>query len=271
MAKRKPMTEEQREAAKIRLAAARAAKQSKKNLKREIQEELREAPSLEEQVAALAAEVQRLTKLQANNPNLQTPEQKVSASALMEGATIGKRGIHGIQYIYPVEKSHYEDPTDRLYDSPELRRHAMRENFIFTWDVVGVIYESHNVTYSEPRFEVHLFRKLFDEEGVETGKAALVARHYQHEDDLAAKVAADRLGLTDSFDSFEQMMNEMRFWRIKQWLLALFQKPKINTHNKRPIQMVIDGKNTEVFDTESIIGASQGESTASAIQNQVRL
>jgi len=219
-------------------------------------------------IQRLIAEVDELKAMK--NPDF-TPEQALQYTADNVGKpTVGRNGIQGKMFKYPIEPSAYPNPLDRLYDLPELKRHGLRDNYFFDWEVEGVEYEKYGVTYAEPRFTVRLFRRLFDENDQPNGKMALINRQIQHEDEVVARAAADKLGMTEEFHSFEDMMNEMRFQRIKDWLLELFMPAKVTHHNHMPTQQVIAGKVVEVFDTEALVDGSSGKDKAQAISQQVR-
>jgi hypothetical protein len=275
---RKPMTPEQRAKASERLKAAREAKQVKAEEAKRREEEFENrpkgepvpanAPNLVDLVEKLAREIEELKA----GRGYQNPQEALPKVAQMQGGFDPRAGgVQGIQYKYPVEKSYYPDPTDRLYDDPALKRFAMRENFYFKWDVVGEVYEKANITYSEPRFSVELFRRLFDEEGNPTGKMVLVNRQFQMEDELTARLAADKLGLTNTFATFEDLMNEMRYYRIRRWLLGIFTPPKIEQHNRKATTMVIDGKVVEVYDTEELTDSESGAATAETIKRETAI
>lgn len=179
-------------------------------------------------------------------------------------------GIQGRVVKHSLKKSDYPDPTQRLYDDERLRRHNLRENYIFTWDVTGEQYEKNGVTYAEPRFTVCLYRRLFDDDDMPTGKAALISRTMLHEDEFVAQIIADRLGMLDNFANTKEMMDEVRYRRIRDWLIPIFIPAKPEEHANRRTEMVIDGKAVEVFDTEKVLGEAAADSKASAIQQQVR-
>lgn len=224
----------------------------------------------EELLKTLIAEIEELKK--QKNPNM-TPDAALATTATMQGydINVGNNGVQGRIFKYPVEKSYYPDPTQRLYDEPTLSRYNLRENFHFDWEVEGVEYEKYNVTYAEPRFTIRLFRKIFDEEGKLTGQLALVNRAVVHEDEIVARIGAEKLGLQDKFKDFQDMMNEMRYYRFRSWLLDLFTPAKVEQHNRQSRQMVIDGKVVEMFDTEVIIDKESAESKSSTIESQVRV
>ena len=163
----------------------------------------------------LMAEIEELKK--QKNPDM-TPEAALQYTAQMQGQpTVGRNGIQGKLIRYPIETSYYPNPVARLYAEPTLKRFNLEENYFFDWTVEGVEYEKYGVTYAEPKFTVRLFRRLFDDDGITpNGQFALINRQIMHEDEVVARAAADKLGLTDSFESFEDMMNEVRFLRIRQ-------------------------------------------------------
>lgn len=236
-----------------------------------------EKRTVEVDASVLETLMKKVADLEANKNPEMTPEAALQYTAQVSNpqgfnTNIGANGVQGRIFKYPVEKSFYPDPTERLYDEPKLKRFGLRDNFKFDWDVEGVEYEKYGVTYAEPRFTIRLFRVIFDDDGVTpTGKLALINRAIQHEDEIVARAAADKLGLADTFTSFQDMMNEMRYYRFRQWLLDLFTPVTVEQHTRQAQPMVIDGKVVEVFDTEVLIEKSQAESKASTIASQVRI
>ena len=180
-------------------------------------------------------------------------------------------GVQGRVVKYSLSKADYPDPTDRLYDDPQLKRHGLRDNYIFTWEVTGEQYQKDNVTYAEPRFIVSLYRRLFNDMDEDTGRAALISRNILHEDEFIAQIIADKLGLLENFSSTKEMMDEIRYRRIRDWLIPIFIPVKPEQHANRRTEMVIDGKAVEVFDTEKVLGEAAADSKAATIQQQVRL
>lgn len=231
-----------------------------------------------EQLMAMMLNMQaEMAALRQQNPQAvaAAPETKLDEMVRMSnsaggnvGAQIGQNGIQGVVTKYSIEKSHYPDPSRRLLEEPTLRRFAMEENYIFTWSVDGVSYEKNGVHYAEPRFTVHLYRKLYDEDGEPTGRMALVARHMMHEDKMFVQMAAMRLGILDKFDSIDELMDEVRYLTIRSWLLDIFRPAKINTFKRKSTTEVINGKAVEVFDTEQLTDKESGIDKSSAIQSQ---
>ena len=232
------------------------------------------APSNEEAmmglIETLQKEIAELKKTQSTQLKNLPAETKLDTILGMQNlAAIGPNGIQGIQYKYPIEADFYPDPTDRLYNEPLLKRFSMRENYYFDWEVTGVMYEKHNITYAEPRFTVRLFRRLFNDDGTPQGKLVLVNRQMMHEDEFAARRAFQKLGIPQ--ESFDDMMNEYRYQVIKKWLMDIFTPPKINQHGRISTTMVIDGKDVEVFDEERVITHEAGINKASSIKRETAI
>jgi len=233
----------------------------------------------------IAAIVQTVMALQQQNPQAinATPEQKLDETAKhlttdqANYARISANGVQGVVFKFPVDSEYYADPTDRLYDEPSLKRFAMRENYIFRWAVDGETYVKNGVTFSEPRFTIELFKRLYDEDGnpqinPKTGHPtmALVARQFQHEDELTTRVAAQRLGILEKYANdergFKLLMDEIRYYRIQNWLLAVFSKAKISTFNRQSRTMNINGEIVEVFDTEKLTDPAKAATQTSTLQ-----
>lgn len=229
-------------------------------------------------VATIVAAMQMINQ-QAPQIAQATPEEKADEAAKMLGvqnnqnkAVLSSNGIQGITYRYDIEKSHYPDPTERLLNEPSLARFAMKENFRFRWSVDGEQFEKHGMTFAEPRFTLELFRLLFDEEGAPTGRMALVARAMQHEDDFVVRMAASNLGLLDKYpdteEGFRELRDEVRYYRLQQWLLGIFTPAKIKTFRKAPKTEVIAGKVVEVYDSEVLTDHDSGVAKASSLASE---
>lgn len=226
----------------------------------------------DELLLKLLREVEELRTQQPANYNPQAALE-TKAQMLNGGVALGKNGLQGVVMRYEIEPSYYPNPIERLYDVPELRRFNLRDNYFFDWKVEGVEWEKANITYAEPRFTCRIFRKMFEEDGVtESGQYALVNRMVLHEDEVVTRIAADKLSLREQVgEDFDTLMNEVRFYRIKQWLLDLFSVPKVETHSRQPRQMVVDGKLVEMFDSEILIDGDDGKSKASSVSREVRI
>lgn len=229
----------------------------------------------------VATIVAAMIAIQKANPQIAqaTPEEKADETVKILGmqshqnkAVLSANGIQGITYRYDIEKSHYPDPTKRLLAEPKLARFAMEENYRFRWSVDGEQFEKHGMTFAEPRFTLELFRLLFDEDGTPTGRMALVARAMQHEDDFVVRMAASNLGLLEQFpdteEGFRMLRDEVRYWRLQQWLLNIFTPAKIKTFRRAARTEIIDGKAVEVYDTEELTDHDSGVAKASSLKTE---
>lgn len=222
----------------------------------------------------------KMAEMLSNNQNFKVTDE--NAGAVIDEASqikyagghvqasVGANGVTGQVFKYPVEPEYYPNPKERLYDIPFLKRFNLRDNYIITWGVEGVEYEKNGVAFAEPRFICHLYRRIYDEDNNDTGTAALVSRTFLHEDRMIALTTANKLGLTEQFADEREIMDEIRFLRVKEWLVALFTPYKFQKFAKKPRSMVIDGKQVEVFDTEEIVGADAADSKAAAVRAQTR-
>lgn len=166
-------------------------------------------------------------------------------------------GVTGIIERFPINPSHYKNPTEDLYEVPELRRFGLRENFVIDWRVTPTKYQTAMGTwYIEPRFELTLKKKQFDEDNNEIvkhddkGKAyhprIVLGRASFFEDPPANILEAELAGLSiDDLDS-EVFQDKMRMYRYKFWLMERLspKKPVFTTSNRR--EEVIGGKVYEI-------------------------
>lgn len=176
-----------------------------------------------------------------------------------QGPQVTASGVVGTLQRYSTDKKDYLDPRERLYAIPELKKFALKDNYILEWDVEVSDYEKRDGTkHREPRFKVEMWRWPTEaelEEAKEKGNTSLtkdtqlfVGRHLQSEDDLTAKKMADELGLLvgKDFNDFDELMDEMRIERIKQWMLDLFFKNRHEETRDTGEEMAISGTVTQV-------------------------
>lgn len=292
-ARKAKKTEEEFEPTEVKEAKAKAEAQAKDNLAEpKVDESAEQIEAVEDKPQSpplpatpqvdmnlVATIVAAMSELQKQNPQIATatPAQKLEelesiTPKTSSTARVGQNGVQGIIFRYEVDKGYYPDPTQRLLDEPRLQRFAMRQNYIFKWSVDGVEYKKDNITYAEPRFTLELFRRLYNDDGDDTGRAALVARSIMHEDEMTTRITASRMNLLDTFsnddEGFRELMNEVRYWRIQQWLFGIFTPPKIQTHRKRPTTEVIAGKVVEVFDTEELTDHDSASSKAASLATE---
>lgn len=214
----------------------------------------------QEQIAELTAKLQELSSATSHAP--QAVEERAHAH-------LGTQGIQGVVVKYPTDKSFYPDPTDELYDLPELKKKAMRENFSLTFDVTEQVYENKGVTYSEPKFVLELWRfpnesekaqiaKQMQKDGDGTKSLDLeeVKIHLGtcvvHEDKTTAISMAGKLGI--DYGDERDLLNKIRVQRFKQWLITnpmlVGQLPATKAKTKK--EMVIGNTVLQVEDSEEV-------------------
>lgn len=98
----------------------------------------------------------------------------------------------------------------------------------------------------------------------------------QHEDELIARLSADKLGLKlgegEDFETLQELMDEMRYFRIKRWLLETFTPFRAQQHRNRKMkQKVVGGRVVEVTDTEVLIDAHGGVEAAESMERDIQL
>lgn len=190
----------------------------------------------QEQFQAL---MERLNKLESSK----TESLDVKANQQPELNQLGR--AVGIMQKYSVDPRDYEDPRDELMNLAELERFAFKPNYYLGWDVEQTQYETkYGTSFSEPRFEIRLYKRLFEEDGSPTPKvdnagnpvldeqgrpqfkSYLVKKGYFFEDPAASVKEAQQLGLPITNANSKDFLEQMRKLRYKTWLLEVFNKPK---------------------------------------------
>lgn len=167
-------------------------------------------------------------------------------------------GVVGVIERYPIDPNNYKDPTDELYDTPELRRFGLRDNFVIKWSISPTRYQTAMGTwYVEPRFELTLLRKQFDEDNNEvvkidekTGRSfnprIILGRVSFFEDPPADMIEAEQAGVSMNDLDVGEFQNKMRMYRYRFWIAEKLnpRPPKSTTSNKK--MEVIGGKIYEI-------------------------
>lgn len=191
----------------------------------------------QEQFQAL---MERLSKLETSKTEtLPTPPNDN-----VQLSTLGK--AIGVMHKYSVNPDDYDDPRDRLMAIPALERFAFRTNYFLKWDVEQTIYETKfGTSYAEPRFELRLYKRLFEDDGTPTPdidkatgqqrvdeqgrpqyKSYLVTKGFFFEDPAASLKEAVALGIPVTDANSKEFLKKMRELRYENWLLEVFNKPR---------------------------------------------
>lgn len=124
---------------------------------------------------------------------------------------------------YTVDPINYPSPVERLMKEPQLIPLAFDYNYEVDYQVHVSQYETKDGrNVKEPRFMVELRRVVLDDAGARTDQRYIVRKLTFHEDPQAAIMVARENGIdVDSFNE-KDFLNEMRYIRLRDWLLEIF-------------------------------------------------
>lgn len=242
MAKKK-MTEEEKKAWGAKMKAAREAKKSNDEAEKRVDS----TPTNEPDIGDLQKQIEELRRALLN----QQPAQEQS------GAQINNRGMVGTHVKYTVDKNYYENPIPRLFEfmesKPQLRRLGFKDNWELEYDVRSTkSYERiDGVREVQPQFTLKLVRIVYDPETYEpTNKRYSPKQMIFFEDPETAMVVARDNGVEIDEANERAFLDEMRFIRMRDWLLDLFYpKPAQTPQNLR--EEVIGNQRVSVYEVSS--------------------
>lgn len=254
------LTEEQKEQLRERMAKARAAKVKKQeqaaNEVDEISENI-EAASVEPTPPANTGElgVEQLTKMVLELQNALIKQQNTGGGN-QSSAQVANGRIVGISDKYPTGKDNYEDPRERLYKEPRLKRIAFQENYELEYEVTTVTYETKSgVTERQPKFTVELNQIILDDDGEPTNRRIGRARMIFFEDpDTAMKIAADNNLEVDETNQMK-FLNDMRYLRVRDWVFECFWPNKVQKKVEGEKEIVVNGQIVRTWE----VSAPEGE------------
>lgn len=176
------------------------------------------------------------------------PEQNPWSTA--NGMKIGPQGqLLGVHEKYIMSAKRYPDPRDRLTEELRLQRFAFKENYDMEWEVGVSQYQTiAGVNTREPKFTLKLRRIMFDDDtGLPTNNRYVVCQAIFHEDPEAALVIAQENGYEVTASSEKEFLDEMRYIRMRDWLMEAFYPPKPRVDTKKK-EMVVGNRVVEVFE-----------------------
>lgn len=237
---KKNMTPEERKAWGEKMKAARAAK------KQEV-----EVPETKEQEEILSSEdiqalVRRVKELESNfaRSAAKTDFYQNKPEVTRQGALVGSFE----KYI--IDPAAYPDPCERLAKEPRLRRFAFDINYELKFTVSTVQYQTQDgVNTREPRFTLELINIHMDEEGNPTNKRHVIRTCILHEDPQAAIEIARQNGV-EIGDDEKAFLDEMRYLRMRDWLLEAFYPAKPQSNNNAK-EEVIGNQVVKVYEVNS--------------------
>lgn len=227
------------QAAKDRAEKARAAKQAAKQA-----ENIMEHPadSQNDDVGELTKRIQELENFIRSGS---TPVQStVTATA---------QGLIGMHDKYILDPQRYPSPVDRLLEETRLQRYAFKDNYELDYNIGVSGYKTiDGVNTREPKFMLTLIKKHYDEDtGELTNGRYVVTRMIFHEDPEAAIVIAREQGLDVESMGEAQFLNEMRYLRMRDWLLESFYPPKPAQKSMNHTERVIGNKLVDFWEVNS--------------------
>lgn len=261
-AKGKKLSAAEREALAARLRAGREAAAAARDKATEEEdgpineplpqyEELAQPPAAKPQELAPEAGMAELTKqVMELQQQLLRIAMNQTPGAAATGPQVGSDGMMtGTFEKYRLDEKYYPSPAARLAKEPRLRRFAFDVNYELTWAVTRTQYQTvDKVNVVEPRFTVELIQIIMDDDGEPTTKRAILRSMVLHEDPQAAlAVAAEQQLDPDAFGGEEQFLNEMRYLRIRNWLIDAFYPPKATIRNDRK-EEVIGNRVVRIFE-----------------------
>jgi len=190
-------------------------------------------------------------------------EEIQQSNALLQAALLGKqtaqvtdRGIIGVTDRYNPILEDYPDPRERLFSEPRFTQFALKENYVMEWKSEIVGYETKDGrNMQEPKFSLTLSYIVRDDDGEPTTLRHIVKRAVFFEDPAAAITVAREKGLEVDKTNQKLFLDEMRYLRIRDWLLdAFFPQPAKAITGKK--EVVIGGRLVEVYEVSSEGSAS---------------
>lgn len=234
-------TEEQKQEARERLAAARAKKAANKAT----EEQKPEQPAINTGELGVPELTRMVLELQ----------QAIAMGRATQGlstAQVANGRLVGVQEKYSTDKSRYEDPRPRLLQEPRLKRVAFAENYEVDYEVTSVTYETKTgITEKQPKFAIELIQVVLDDRGEPTNRRIGVAKLVFFEDpDTAIKIAEDN-GLEVNEANQIDFLNDMRYLRVRDWIFECFwpTKPDATKNNRK--EMVVGGQVVQTWEVSS--------------------
>ena len=243
---KKDWTDEERKAFAEKMKAARANKQVKEPAKEQaIINEDTQTDVRNEDYDTLKKQVDELRSLLLNKEQGQTQAP--------QAPQITSTGMIGTLHKYNTDPAYYPDPSDRLAKEPKLARFAFGENWELEYSVKTTEYTTlDNRRVSEPQFTVQLIGKIFDEDGELTlGRYVRKQIIFFEDPDSALTVARENGVDPQAFGGDKPFLDEMRYIRIRDWLLENFYPNSATSKRENKRQMVIDNQVVEYFEVSS--------------------
>lgn len=207
--------------------------------------------SNEDDIQVMKAQIEELKKMvfQSQKPAteaLQSPQAQ-------QGAQITSQGLIGTLHKYNTDPNYYPDYSERLAAEPRLARFAFGENWELEQSVSLSSYTTiDNRRISEPKFTIQLIGKVFDENGDDTGQRYVRKQMIWHEDPDSALAVAKENGLNVEDYQEKEFLDEMRYIRVRDWLLENWYPPTNTNKKSQTRQQVIGNQVVDVYEASSV-------------------
>lgn len=250
---KKQWTDEERKAFGLKMKAARQNKNLKNEKNEEVTEQDNSAPDLDAPLEptppggqqTMVVSMDDYTALLKQIEEMKSIQWKLMGDSMNPDSGVGIENgrLLGTVERYRVDAKYYPDPSARLAEEPKLARFAFPLNYELDWSITTVAYTTiDGIRTKEPRFQLQLSRIMMDEEtGEPTNGRYVICRLMMHEDpDTALTIAREQGVDIDEADEVA-FLNEMRYIRVRDWLLEAFYPAPIK-HDNGSREMVINGK-----------------------------
>lgn len=245
---RKAWTEEERKAFGAKMKAARAAKETPQtnNLKEQVaepQQITNNVPNID--IGELQRQINELKEQLKFQPQVTQVQPQVQ---------FGANGLVGTRDKYVIDPLNYPDPRERLYNEKLLTRFAFKENYELTWDITSTSYTTiDNIRTREPKFTIELLKVQINEEtGERMNGRYRISTAIFHEDPDAAVAIAKENGLAIDETNQAEFLNEMRYMRIRDWLIDCFIDPKPVQARQNQREVMLGNKVVPFFEINSV-------------------
>jgi hypothetical protein len=243
---KKEWTDEERQAFAAKMKASRAAKASQPA---QVTADTQTTIGNDDDIQAMKAQIEELKQLVFQSQRPSAPE--------LPGAQITSQGLIGTHQKYNTDPNYYPDYSERLGKEPRLARFAFEENWELEQSVSLSSYTTiDNRRISEPKFTIQLIGKVFDEDGEDSGQRYVRKQMIWHEDPETALAVAKQNGLHVEDYQEKEFLDEMRYIRVRDWLLENWYAPTNTNTKSRTKQQVIGNQIVDVYEVSSTTSAS---------------
>lgn len=248
----KEWTEEERKAFGDKMRASRVAKATKETVV-----PVAKVPTIEVTPQTLVSNGPTIEELQRQINQVMESNALLTAAFLNQKASNNSIGVSSTGRLlgevekYLTDPSLYPDPTTRLKKEERLQTIAFNYNYDLEYAVDTMSYETKTgVNTKEPNFTVTLNRIVLDSQGVQTNKRYRARRFVFKEDPQAALILARENNLDIDKTDEKFFLDEMRYFRVKDWLFEVFW-PKPIPIKEGVREEVIGGQVVQTFTVSS--------------------